>query len=146
MGLAGRFNQTDGHRRQGRSRSSPDFDSGVHRYWDHSYVRILVQLEAPACGYATCLVHEDSREDLPKPLPSDPRLDIPDEFVLENEQIRVEFHPQTGVLRSLVVKKRRGRNSSTKAVDGRFRLITEDDAKGMTSWRVGPVYGDRGPD
>ncbi len=112
-------------------------DSGVHRYWDHSYVRILVQLEVPACGYATCLVHEDSREDLPKPLPSDPRLDIPDEFVLENEQIRAEFHPQTGVLRSLVVKATGQELIDQSRAGGRFRLITEDDAKGMTSWRVG---------
>lgn len=112
-------------------------DKGLNTYWNHKYMRILVQMDVPACGYATCVIDEDCREDLPKPLPRDPRLETPDEFVLENEHLRAEFHPLTGALISLVPKATGQELVDAAREGGRFRLILEDDAKGMTSWRVG---------
>ncbi|MGI6640026.1 MAG: alpha-mannosidase [Limnochordia bacterium] len=120
----------------GRRLSHQLLDKEPRTYWAHRYMRVLVNVEVPACGYATLVINEECREDLPKPLPRDPRLDAPDEFVLENEHLRAEFHPQTGALVSLIAKAT-GEELIDGTRGGRFRLVTEDDAKRMTSWRVG---------
>ena len=105
-------------------------------------MRVLVNVEVPASGYATLVINEECREDLPKPLPRDPRLDAPDEFVLENEHLRAEFHPQTGVLVSLIAKAT-GEELIDGTRGGRFRLVTEDNEEDdvLAGWALHACTG-----
>lgn len=111
-------------------------DAGLHPYWDHRYLRVLLKANVPACGYRTYMMDEAAFE-IPTPLPRDPRLERPDVFVLENRLICATFDPKSAALISLIDKA-----SGEEFVDGSrgggmFRLIEEDPAKGMTAWIVG---------
>ncbi|HET6487515.1 MAG TPA: glycoside hydrolase family 38 C-terminal domain-containing protein [Spirochaetia bacterium] len=106
-------------------------------YWGHTHLRVLMNVTVPGCGYATYRLCESLPSELPIPFPTDPRLERVQSTVLENEKIRAVFHPVTAALVSLVDKE-----SGEEMVDGNrdggvFRLVREDDAKGMTAWIVG---------
>lgn len=105
-------------------------------YWGHKYMKLLVDAAVPACGYNTYMAHEKASYNPVKPH-DEPRVEVPCEFVLENACIRVEFDTCNASIISML-DKRTGRE----LVDpgrpaGIFRLIDEDDAKGMTAWTVG---------
>lgn len=111
-------------------------EQGSH-YWDHTYIRVLVQVSVPPFGYTTVVLTErDERIDVID-FPGYRRTETPDEFILENSNIRVRLNPKNGTLASLVDK-----STGTEYVDktraaGVFRYILEDDSKRMTSWLVG---------
>src|SRR5690606_21120625 len=107
--------------------------SGRDHYWGHNFLKVLVEAEAPACGYATYIVRENKEHvyELKPPVvfPPQPRLELPDSFVLENELVRVELDTTTCRIVSLVDKA-----SGKELVDRRrggagFRFIQEDDRK-----------------
>lgn len=111
-------------------------DQGCHPYWGHDYVRLLIRAKVPSCGYSTYRIA--AGEEALKPLfTSDPRLDRPEMFVLENDRMKVAFHPENASIVSMVVKS----TGEELVADGRpagiFRLIEEDPAQGMSAWRVG---------
>jgi alpha-mannosidase len=104
-------------------------------YWGHNYLRVIVPVQVPGLGTTTCTLSEAVPSELDLPMPTDPRVERPDAFVLENERLRAEFDTETCALRSLVDR------SSGEELLGRpgagFRRVDEDDAKGMTAWTVG---------
>ena len=74
-------------------------------YWDHRYLRLLVEAETPSMGYTTVIVSEAEAEDYPVYRQPPKRTDDPfDDMVLENEYLRATFHRATGRLISLVDK------------------------------------------
>jgi alpha-mannosidase len=106
-------------------------------YWSHNYMRVLVPVTVPGCGYTTCCLTQATPLEVPVPTPTDPRVEKEDFFTLENEHIRALFDPRTAALMSLVDKA-----SDEELVDRTrggavFHLVNEDDAKGMTAWTIG---------
>lgn len=111
-------------------------DQGFHTYWGHDFIRLLIHAKVPACGYSTYTISAGDPE--VKPIPAiQPRVDRTDSFVLENDRMKVTFHPVDGTILSMIDK-----TTSEEMIDpgrpaGIFRWIEEDDNKGMTAWRVG---------
>lgn len=107
-------------------------------YWDHRFMRLAVDADIPALGYATLIV-----EELP-PAPVRFTPNAPDRLedfsdasiVLENDCVRAEFDRRT--MKCTALTDLRTRRSLVPR-DGScfFRLIDEDTVNGMTSWRVG---------
>jgi len=111
----------------------PFFGGG---YWGHQYLRVLLPVSVPGCGYATYAISEALPRELSVSVADNPRVERTEALILENELIRAEFD-RSAALVSLVDKA-----SGEEMVDrgrggGVFRLVTEDDAKGMTAWTVG---------
>ncbi|MGI5851500.1 MAG: alpha-mannosidase [Caldicoprobacterales bacterium] len=113
-------------------------DHGFNNYWGHKYLRVLLKARAPGLGYNTYIMTEKGASDISLPLPPHPRVERVDEFVLENDHIRVEFDSLTGAIVSMMDKETGAELVSPDRPDGIFRFILEDESKGMTSWRVGP--------
>lgn len=106
-------------------------------YWGHNYFKVLVNAQIPPMGYNTYILSEKVNNDIPTPLPSDPRVDRQNSYTLENEHLRVVFDPRTAAIISMVDKANRHEVIDPTRVSGVFRLIEEDDSKGMTAWVVG---------
>jgi len=64
-------------------------------------------------------------------------LDTTVGYVLENEFIKARFDPQTAAILSLTDKKAGREMIGPKNPGGVFRLVEEDDARGMTACRIG---------
>ena len=123
---------------EGTQLPSQVIESGTH-YWGHSYLKLAVSAHVPAFGYTSVVLRSAPEEHVEMPAFNDPRCDyITDEkIVLENDRIRAVFCPNTMQLYSLVRKA-----SGCELIDPQrpacaFRLITEENSNGMTSWRVG---------
>lgn len=108
-------------------------------YWQHHWMKLLVEAEVPALGYTTLILR--CREDRPveRAVRSDPRVERRFCMELENDRIRAQFDPVTGALCSLADRC----SGEVRAVDGGFRLIHEDPGLGMTSWVVGRYMDSR---
>lgn len=105
-------------------------------YWGHKYMKLAVQAEIPACGYTTCLLHE--KDTFAPVIPHDePRVEKPDKYILENSKLKVTFNTANGSIASLVDKATGKEMVDPRRPAGVFRLIDEDDSKGMTAWVVG---------
>jgi len=113
-------------------------DSQRQGYWGHKYFRVAVACELPSFGWRTVLLEEAARF-APVSLCKDPRVDRPEDLILENEYVRAVFDPMTAALTSFT-DKRTGRETIGGA--GLFRYIEEDTSRGMTSWRVGRYASD----
>ena len=111
-------------------------DRGFNPYWGHNYLRALVALDLPAAGITSCILErsQDILDNLRFPL--DPRVELPDTYILENEHIQAVFDTQNCALKSLV-EKTSGEALVSPARPAAFRLIQEEDLKGMTAWVVG---------
>jgi len=106
-------------------------------YWGHEYMRLLVDISVPACGYSTCVIDE-KRTGFSHPFTyNGPRVEKEEEMVLENDKIRVEFCKQTMWMRSMTDKTDGKELIDKDRPGGVFRLVEEDDARGMTAWIVG---------
>lgn len=112
-------------------------DHGFNQYWGHRFARILIKATAPAGGYTTYVLRQADDFELAVSYPKEPRLETPDELVLENSYIRAVFDPVTCALVSLVDKAKNQELVDPNRPAGIFRLIQEDPGKGMTAWRVG---------
>jgi alpha-mannosidase len=111
-------------------------DAKWQDYWGHRYLRLLVQVRVPACGYTT-LVLDESQAALALPeLPVDMRVERPEELCLENERLLARFDPITCQLVALV-DKRSGESLVAAERPAGLRYILEDDRLGMTAWTVG---------
>lgn len=108
---------------------------GKGHYWGHEYFTLSLAGDLPPFGYATYVLRESG---IPGPDPKirEPRVEVLDPTVLENEVLRADFDPVTAGLRSLV-DKRTGRELLRPGAAAGFRLIDEDDARGMTAWVIG---------
>jgi alpha-mannosidase len=106
-------------------------------YWGHRYMRVLIPVEVPGCGYRTYSLSESTPQELPVERVGYPRVERQESFTLENGLIRAVFDPKSAALLSLVDKE-----SGEEMVDpsrgaGIFRLVREDDSRGMSAWVVG---------
>ena len=115
--------------------AAPQRFSAAGEFWGHRYLRVLVPVAVPGLGTTTCVISEAVPSELDLTRPTDPRVERPDAFVLENERLRAEFDTVTCALRSLV-----DRSTGEELLGGAgagFRRVDEDDSKGMTAWTVG---------
>jgi len=77
-------------------------DQDSQWYWDHRFLRILVEAEVPSLGYTTVILREADAEGYPVYRQPPMRTEDPfDDMVLENEWIRAVFHRASGCLISL---------------------------------------------
>ena len=80
-------------------------DTELQNYWDHRYVRVLVQAEIPAFGYTTVILSQKEQETYPVYLQNGPRsAGVYDDRVLENRFLRAEISAVSGRIVSLVDK------------------------------------------
>jgi len=112
----------------------PFFGAG---YWGHQYLRVLVAVSVPGCGYTTCSLSEGLPHDLPVHTGAEPRVQRPEEHILQNERVRAVFDPQTAALRSFIDKESGEEMLDLSRPAGVFRLVQEDESRGMTAWVVG---------
>lgn len=103
-------------------------------YWGHAYITLLVDVTVPATGYTTIVVTQRSFTAFPDVLNMNSRVHVYPETVLENNKIRAVFGDDMSVV-SLVDKKTG--EELIRPEGCRFRRITEDTDRGMTSWAVG---------
>ena len=74
------------------------------RYWDHKYIRVLVDQEVPALGYTTVVLYEKGLDSYPVYLQTNEQVTrCYDDVVLENEQTIVTISAETGRIKSLAV-------------------------------------------
>lgn len=107
-------------------------------FWQHTFVRLLVQVTVPPCGRLTCVVSQDEDKELPTfSMPLDLRQEDPPIYELENEFLRIRLDPDTGAVSSLWDKERGCELSDGKTAY--FRLIQEQpmDETAGTAWSVG---------
>ncbi len=113
--------------------------SGTEHYWGHDFVRVLVDVEAPACGYSTYILRksEDSLSPMHFGEPGEWQwVEAAHDYVLENKFLRVQLDLQTAEIVSML-DKTTGRELLREGGRGGFRIIDEDTDRGMTAWRVG---------
>lgn len=112
-------------------------DHGFNHYWGHSFVRLLLDVDVPAYGYATYVITETDEFDIPIRHNRDPRVEKPPCFILENDLIKAVFDTQRCALIGLEDKRTGEELVAADHPSGIFRLIQEDPSLGMTSWRIG---------
>lgn len=128
---------------EGRKAAHQDLEGCLQQYhlpgdyWGHKYMRLLVDVTVPAYGYSTYLLSECDMTGLPVEFPKDPRVEKADEYILENAFLRVEFDKKNASIRSMLDKSTGCELVNPERPAGIFRLIEEDDSKGMTSWIIG---------
>ena len=77
-------------------------DGDTQWFWDHRFLRLLVEARVPALGYTTVVLREQTAEGYPVYRQPQCRSEHPyDNIILENEHIRAVFHANTGCLVSL---------------------------------------------
>ncbi|SCH15954.1 Mannosylglycerate hydrolase [uncultured Ruminococcus sp.] len=110
-------------------------DQGFNTYWWHKYQRLLVKVKVPACGYATYVISEAEIDDLPISYWWERRKQKREEFVLENDLIRVTLNPQSAAIDS-VIDKQTGRELADQTRQGGvFQYILEANHKEVNDWR-----------
>ncbi len=109
-------------------------------YWGHRYLRLAIQAQVPAMGYATYVVRQASLQQVPRAIDTNPRCDRMSDapIILDNGRIRASFDPKRMVLISLTDCASGIELLDPAAPAGVFQLIRENPVYGMTSWRVGP--------
>ncbi|MBE6703581.1 MAG: alpha-mannosidase, partial [Ruminococcaceae bacterium] len=110
---------------------------GKKSYWGHQFKTFALCAGVPAFGYASyTLTEAPAVAETTTQIPHQRVIiDTDDDLVLENELIRAAFDHETMELCSLLDKK--SDKELIKAPAGIFRLITENDRRGMTAWYVG---------
>ncbi len=117
-------------------------DHEFQNYWDHKYVRVLVETALPALGYATFQLYESPLEAYPFFYQPDCRVQkTQDDYVMDNGRIRAVMHRQSGELVSLV-DRRTGREF-IKAGSSAGLLFVETEAKTSNAWNVGRYLTER---
>ncbi|MGI5893225.1 MAG: glycoside hydrolase family 38 C-terminal domain-containing protein [Candidatus Merdivicinus sp.] len=104
-------------------------------YWGHHFAKVLAEVSVPASGWTTVLIGEKPVEPSCS-FRNDMRVQHPETFLLENDQIRAEFNPATASLTSLFDKET-GRELIPEGQEGRFELATEAVWKEVTGWHGG---------
>ncbi len=109
-------------------------DTERKKYWDHTYIRVLVRMTVPALGYATAAVREKAMDHYPVHRLNDVRVDMPlGDLVMDNGLIRAQFDPHTGDLISLVELE-----SGEECLKGRGRLcLVETERATSDAWHIG---------
>ena len=95
-------------------------------------------MKAPAYGYSTYILGEKQMISKPAPdFPVDWRTEKNESFILENNCVKVVFDAREMSMISFLDKTNGKEMVDPQKPAGIFRLIEEDDVKGMTAWAVG---------
>jgi len=104
-------------------------------YWDHKYMRLLVEAEVPSMGYTTVIVSEEEARGYPVYRQPPKRTDDPfDDMVLENEYLRATFHRATGCLISLVDKQT---GKEQVSAEGAGLAVVTMERRTNSAWKIG---------
>lgn len=115
-------------------------DRKMQWYWDHRYMRILVEAEVPAMGYTTVILSEAEADSYRVYRQPETRTDAPfDDMVLENELIRAVFHRATGRLISLMDKETG--EEYLDADTGAGLAVVTMERKTNSAWKIGRYLG-----
>ena len=110
----------------------------LNEYWGHKYIKLLVFAKVPAYGYNTYILGETSTvAQQPLDFPMDWRVEKVDSFILENDYVKIVFDTGNAHIASFINKSKGREMVDPKKPAGIFRLIEEDDVKGMTAWTIG---------
>ncbi|MEN6315078.1 MAG: glycoside hydrolase family 38 C-terminal domain-containing protein [Clostridiaceae bacterium] len=105
-------------------------------YWGHEFIKLLADVSVPAYGYNTYAITEHPGPKM-SVIRDEPRNEYPHRYILENDLVRVVFNTQNAAIVSLIDKSRNTELVDSSRTTGIFRLIEEDDSRGMTAWVVG---------
>ena len=106
-------------------------------FWGHKYVKMIITVTVPAFGYNTYILDESEMKDFKFEYPAYPRTEKEDEYVFENDIMKVRFDKKNAAIISMVDKEHEVEYIDPDRPAGIFRLIEEDTDKGMTSWIIG---------
>jgi alpha-mannosidase len=111
-------------------------DSELVNYWDHKYVRVLVQTKVPGCGYTTVVLSEAELLEYPVYLQSGEQVArFFDDCTLENEYLRVKIDASSGRVTSMV-EKATGQEMIATGEDAGLNLIDTETAT-SNAWNIG---------
>ena len=111
-------------------------DKSLQWYWDHRYIRILVEAEVPAMGYTTVIMEEAEATDYKVYRQPELRSEYPfDNMVLENEFLRAEFHRASGCLISLK-NKENGEEFIQEGSCASLNVVTME-RRTNNAWKIG---------
>ena len=113
-------------------------------YRGHDYSEIIVKADIPACGYRTYKIEYSPDVELQEVNIVDVRQQFPENFVLENEYIKVEIDSATGCIKSIIDLETGNNLVDSSGRNANFRICNEAQAKsiiggnaGMSSWIIG---------
>ncbi len=109
-------------------------DGETQWFWDHRFLRLLVEAEVPALGYTTVILREAEASSYPVYRQPQSRSEYPfDDIVLENELVRAIFSSSTGCLVSLIEKE-----SGTESLGGPVCLaVIAQERRTNDAWKIG---------
>ena len=112
-------------------------DNKMCKFWDHKYFCFVADVEMDALSYATIALKEDFNERYyPVYFNTEKRSQYPtDDFILENENVRVTFDFSTGEMLSFIDK-----HSGTEYVREGTRagfVLIDTEADSSDAWRIG---------
>ena len=113
-------------------------DREPRHYWDHKYIRILIDADVPPMGYAVYAVREKEPTDYPTHLLHSEREEPPrGPIVLENSKLCARFDTGSGLLYSLTDK---ATGEELLSAPAGLHLVRTEDG-GMSAWRIGRYLG-----
>ena len=108
----------------------------LQQYWDHKYIRVLVDQEVPALGYTTVVLYERGLDSYPVYLQTNEQVSrCYDDVVLENEQTIVTISAETGRIKSLV-DKTTGQELIGEGKEAGL-VYQETECKTSSAWNIG---------
>lgn len=111
-------------------------DQELQQYWDHKYVRVLVEKEVPALGYTTVVLYEKEAENYPVYLQENEQVArFYDDMVLENEKVSVRISAVSGRIVSMLDKT----TGQELIADGKEAGLVYQETECATSsaWNIG---------
>lgn len=113
-------------------------ERGQH-YWQHEFIKLVIEAEIPSIGYATYCVKRKLRETESLPVRTDPRVHTMEDgpITLENEKVKAVFDSVTMKLIRLEEKENQTIVVDEQNPSAYFRYVEEDDVNQMTAWIVG---------
>ncbi|MDR2607606.1 MAG: glycosyl hydrolase-related protein [Treponema sp.] len=106
-------------------------------YWGHHFDTIMAGVTVKAAGYTTISIEEKKDYTPQFAFINDMRVQKPDEFILENEHIKVTLDPRNGSIGSFIDKASGAELAPGIPDCGIFRLAKESVYKGITNWHPG---------
>ena len=111
-------------------------DNEMQLYWDHRFIRILVETEVPALGYTTIVMSEAEVTDYTAHRGSTSRKEYPDDdYILENDLVKAVFDRSSGCLVSFV-DKQTGIEYLDKTRPAGLSVVTMQ-RQGTNGWHIG---------
>ena len=109
-------------------------DLDLQHYWDHKYIRVLIDADVPPMGYAVYAVREKEPTDYPTHLLQSEREELPrGPITLENSKLCARFDTGSGMLYSLTDK---ATGEELLGAPAGLHLVHTQDG-GMSAWRIG---------